>query len=47
MTGAIRSTDAAIPEPASWVLMLAGFGAIGSQMRRRQRRAVETLRLQP
>ena len=30
---------AAVPEPASWALMLTGFGAIGSAMRRRQRTA--------
>jgi hypothetical protein len=26
----------AIPEPAAWVMMLAGFGLVGSAMRRRQ-----------
>lgn len=25
-----------VPEPASWVLLMAGFGAVGSQMRRRR-----------
>ena len=28
---------AAVPEPASWGLMLLGFGAIGTAMRRRRR----------
>jgi hypothetical protein len=26
----------AVPEPASWALMLLGFGAIGAAMRRRR-----------
>ena len=30
----------AVPEPASWALMLAGFGAIGTGLRRRPRAAV-------
>jgi hypothetical protein len=30
----------ALPEPATWALMLLGFGAIGASMRRRRRRAV-------
>jgi len=30
----------AVPEPASWALMLGGFGAIGTAMRRRPRAAV-------
>lgn len=33
---------AAVPEPASWSLLLGGFGAIGAAMRRRQRTAVRT-----
>jgi hypothetical protein len=32
--------DGAVPEPASWAMMLAGFGAVGTAMRRRQRTAV-------
>ena len=28
---------AAVPEPASWAMMIAGFGAIGAAMRRRRR----------
>lgn len=30
----------AVPEPSSWLMMLFGFGAIGSAMRRRPRRAL-------
>jgi len=33
-------SPAAAPEPASWALMLGGFGAIGTAMRRRQRSAI-------
>lgn len=35
---------AALPEPASWALMLGGFGAIGGAMRRRQIRASAPVR---
>lgn len=31
---------AAVPEPATWSMVIAGFGAIGATMRRRQRTAV-------
>ena len=31
---------AAVPEPASWALMLAGFGAIGGAMRHRRKAAI-------
>ena len=30
-------TPGGVPEPATWAMMLAGFGAIGATMRRRQR----------
>ncbi|MBB6124316.1 PEPxxWA-CTERM sorting domain-containing protein [Sphingobium subterraneum] len=32
----ISAATAAIPEPATWAMMLAGFGAIGFAMRRKQ-----------
>ena len=32
-------TITAIPEPATWALLLAGFGAVGGAVRRRPRRA--------
>ena len=32
-------TVAAVPEPASWAMMIAGFGVVGGAMRRRQRTA--------
>ncbi len=32
--------DGAVPEPATWAMMLAGFGIIGGTMRRRQRTVV-------
>jgi hypothetical protein len=31
---------AAVPEPATWAMMLAGFGIVGGAMRRRQRTSV-------
>ena len=31
-----ETRDGPVPEPASWAMMLAGFGAIGAAMRRRQ-----------
>ena len=34
--GEIRGFLVAVPEPASWALMLIGFGAIGAAMRRRK-----------
>jgi hypothetical protein len=32
-----NATIAAVPEPASWAMMLGGFGVVGSALRRRQR----------
>jgi hypothetical protein len=29
-------TDAAVPEPMTWALMIAGFGVVGAQLRRRE-----------
>lgn len=34
--GSIRVTPPAVPEPASWATMLAGFGVIGGVVRRRR-----------
>ncbi len=34
-TGTISFTDAAVPEPAAWALMIAGFAMTGFAMRRR------------
>ena len=36
----ISSSGGAVPEPASWALMLGGFGAIGGAMRSRRKAAV-------
>ena len=38
-TGIFGTTDipAAVPEPATWAMMLVGFGAVGFAMRRRKR----------
>ena len=38
VTGAITFVDAAgaVPEPATWAMMIGGFGAIGASMRRRK-----------
>jgi hypothetical protein len=33
-------TTGAVPEPASWAMMLGGFGLVGGAMRRRQRTAI-------
>lgn len=38
--GAFSVSVAAIPEPETWALMLVGFGAIGSALRRRQKVSV-------
>jgi hypothetical protein len=34
--GSITITETAVPEPATWAMMLIGFGAIGWQLRRRR-----------
>lgn len=36
----VRSASDAIPEPAAWALMIAGFGLVGSAARRRRAAAV-------
>jgi len=33
----------AVPEPATWTMLIAGFGAMGGALRRRQRRSLEAL----
>jgi hypothetical protein len=33
----ISAATAAVPEPATWAMMIAGFGAVGYAMRRRQK----------
>ena len=35
--GSFLSTTAGVPEPATWGLMLGGFGMAGAAMRRRRR----------
>ena len=39
--GGTNPPPPAVPEPASWVLMILGFGAIGLSIRRRRRRAAQ------
>lgn len=39
-TGNFRFTSAAVPEPATWAMMLGGFGLVGLATRRRTRTAV-------
>jgi len=36
-----RIADGGVPEPASWVLMIAGFGLVGAALPRRRRVAVD------
>jgi len=36
LAGTITITDHGVPEPATWMMMLLGFGAIGWQLRRRR-----------
>jgi hypothetical protein len=40
LTGLPQTVDGAVPEPASWALMLGGFGLIGSAMRANRRTAI-------
>lgn len=39
---AVHATTTDVPEPATWSLMIAGFGAVGTTLRRRQQLAVST-----
>lgn len=39
-SGTVSLTPAAVPEPASWALMIGGVGVVGGAMRRRQRTTV-------
>ncbi|RYD23268.1 MAG: PEP-CTERM sorting domain-containing protein [Lysobacteraceae bacterium] len=34
---------AAVPEPASWAMMIVGFGAVGATMRRRKGKVATTV----
>ena len=39
-SGTLTFTSGAVPEPATWALMILGFGAVGIGLRRRQRQNV-------
>ena len=38
--GLVRQHVAAIPEPASWAMMIGGFGLVGTSLRRRMRTSI-------
>ncbi|HEY2355896.1 MAG TPA: PEPxxWA-CTERM sorting domain-containing protein, partial [Phenylobacterium sp.] len=38
--GSWSAAVAAVPEPATWTMMLAGFGGLGAALRSKRRRAV-------
>jgi hypothetical protein len=40
LPGLVRQDVAAVPEPASWAMMIGGFGLIGAMLRRRTRTTV-------
>lgn len=40
---AFFGSETAVPEPAQWAMMIAGFGLVGSAMRRRQTRVARTV----
>jgi hypothetical protein len=37
----ITNIDSGVPEPASWALLIAGFGLVGAVQRRRRPRVAE------
>jgi len=37
ISGNVTITNAAVPEPATWAMMILGFGAVGMVLRRRRR----------
>ncbi len=37
--------DVAVPEPATWAMMIAGFGMVGAALRRRDNRALQPARV--
>jgi hypothetical protein len=36
----VSITSGAVPEPATWALMIVGFGAVGATLRSRRRQAI-------
>ena len=44
-TGNVRIATAAVPEPATWALMLLGFGAVGAVMRRQRKQSATLLQI--
>ena len=42
-SGSGGSGGGAVPEPATWALMLLGFGGLGAMLRRQRRQAIASL----
>jgi PEP-CTERM motif len=40
VNGYVSISFVAVPEPSTWVMMLAGFGALGGMLLRRGRKAI-------